>query len=78
MCFWAFELAAPRGAMQNGQPAQYAEKGQPLNLGWEMTAFVFVHFCTFGKDEERYRGCLSAQCWLVFEEKDAQIWTMTG
>ena len=58
-CVFGQKLASPRGAMQNGQPAQYAEKGQPPNLGWEMTAFVFVHFWTFGKDEEIYRGCLS-------------------
>ena len=56
--------------MQNGQPAQYAEKGQPPNLGGEMTAFVFVHFWTFGKDEERYRGCLSDSVGWVFEEKE--------
>ena len=68
--------------MQNGQPAQYAEKGQPLNLGWEMTAFVFVHFWTFGLLAKTRKDigvvCQTVLVAQVFDEKDAQIWMMTG
>ena len=46
MCFWPKAGGSLRGAMQNGRPAQYAERGHPLNLGSEMAAFVFVHFWT--------------------------------
>ena len=47
MCFWPKAGGSLRGAMQNGRPAQYAERGHPLNLGSEIAAFVFVHFWTW-------------------------------